>query len=92
MRIKYDGGCIRLSTLLTKRLKLRSRIWELGLPWRLHGKESACQCKDAAPIPAWGRSPGGGYGSPLQSCLEIPMDGGAWWAIVRGVMKESDPT
>ena len=30
--------------------------------------------------------PGGGHGNPLQySCLENPMDGGAWWAIVRGV-------
>ena len=30
--------------------------------------------------------PGGGHGNPLQySCLENPMDGGAWWATVRGV-------
>ena len=33
-----------------------------------------------------GRSPGGGNGSPLQySCLENPMDRGAWWAAVHGV-------
>ena len=33
-----------------------------------------------------GRSPGGGHGNPLQySCLEIPMDRGAWRATVRGV-------
>ena len=33
-----------------------------------------------------GRSPGGGNGTPLQySCLENPMDGGAWWATVHGV-------
>ena len=37
-------------------------------------------------IPGSGRSPGGGNGSPLQySCLENPMDGGAWWAAVYGV-------
>ena len=37
-------------------------------------------------IPGWGRSPGGGNGNPLQySCLENPMDRGAWWAIVHGV-------
>ena len=37
-------------------------------------------------IPALGRSPGGEYGSPLQySCLENPMDRGAWWATVHGV-------
>ena len=29
---------------------------------------------------------GEGYGSPLQySCLENPMDGGAWWAAIYGV-------
>ena len=32
-------------------------------------------------IPGSGRSPGGGHGSPLQcSCLENPMDRGAWWS------------
>ena len=31
---------------------------------------------------------GGGNGNPLQcSCLENPMDGGAWWAMVYGVAK-----
>ena len=35
-----------------------------------------------------GRSPGGGHGNPLEySCLENPMDRGAWWAIVHGVAK-----
>ena len=35
-------------------------------------------------IPGWGRSPGGGNGNPLQdSCLENPMDRGAWWAKTR---------
>ena len=37
---------------------------------------------NAGSIPGWGRSPGGGNGNPLQSsCLENPMDKGAWWAI-----------
>ena len=32
--------------------------------------------------------PGGGHGTPLQySCLENPMDGGAWWAAVHGIAK-----
>ena len=36
---------------------------------------------------------GEGNGNPLQySCLENPMDGGAWWAVVHGVTKESDTT
>ena len=39
-------------------------------------------------IPGSGRSPGGGHGNPLQySCLENPMDRGAWWATVLGVAK-----
>ena len=44
--------------------------------------------RDAGSIPGLGRSPGGGYGNPLQySCLENPMDRGAWQAKVRRVPK-----
>ena len=44
-------------------------------------------------IPESERSPGKGNGNPLlYSCLENPMDGGAWWATVTGVAKESDTT
>ena len=43
---------------------------------------------DMGSVPALGRSPGGGNGNPLQySCLENPMDRGAWWATVHGVAK-----
>ena len=39
--------------------------------------------RDLGSIPGMGRSPEEGNGNPLQySCLENPMDGGAWWAIV----------
>ena len=39
-------------------------------------------------IPGSGRSPGVGNGNPLQySCLEKPMDRGAWWAAVHGVAR-----
>jgi len=39
-------------------------------------------------IPGSGGYPGEGDGNPLQySCVENPMDGGAWWATVRGVAK-----
>ena len=39
-------------------------------------------------IPGLGRSPGGVHGNPLQySCLEHPMDRGAWKALVHGVAK-----
>ena len=43
---------------------------------------------DPDSIPGSGSSPGEGNGNPLQySCLENPMDGGAWWATVHGVAK-----
>ena len=43
---------------------------------------------DAGSIPGSGRSPGEGHGHPLQySCLENPMDRGAWQALVHGVPK-----
>ena len=49
-------------------------------------KAFACNARDLSSIP--GRSPGEGNGNPLQySCLENPMDGGAWWATVNGVAK-----
>ena len=51
-------------------------------------KESVCNAEDLSLIPRLGRSPGEGNGNPLQySCLENPMDRGAWWAIVQGVAK-----
>ena len=49
--------------------------------------------KDAGSTPGSGRSPGEGNGNPLQdSCLENPMDRGAWWTEVHGVAKELDVT
>ena len=52
----------------------------------LEHKESTCNAGDPGSIPALGRSPGGVHGNPLQySCLENPMDRGAWWAAVYGV-------
>ena len=49
-------------------------------------KASACNAGDPGSIPQLGRSPGEGNSNPLQySCLENPMDRGAWWATVYGV-------
>ena len=43
---------------------------------------------DMGSIPGSGRSPGAGNGNPLQySCLENPLDRGAWCATVFGVTK-----
>ena len=55
------------------------------------GKEppaSTRDVRDMGLIPGLGRPPGEGNGNALQySCLENPMDGGAWWATVHGVAK-----
>ena len=61
------------------------------LPGGLSGKESSCNAGgtgDMGSIPESGRSPGGGPGVPLQySCLENPMERGAWRATVHRVTK-----
>ena len=44
--------------------------------------------RDTGSIPQSGRVPGGGHGNPLQySCLENPMDRGAWRALVHSIAK-----
>ena len=59
-----------------------------GFPGGSEVKASAYNVGDLGSIPGSGRSPGEGNGNPLQySCLENPMDGGAWWATVHGVTK-----
>ena len=52
-----------------------------GFPCGSDGKLSSCNAGDLGLIPGLGRFPGEGSGNPLQcSCLENPMDRGAWWA------------
>ena len=49
-------------------------------------KNNVGDVRDLSSIPGSGRSRGGGNGNPLQySCLENPMDRGAWWATVHRV-------
>ena len=62
-------------------------LWKKkGLPRWLSGKESACNAGDPGSIPGWTRSPGVGNGNPLQySCLENPVDRGAWQGTVHRV-------
>ena len=51
-------------------------------------KNSPANEGDAGSIPGLARFPGEGNGNPLQySCLEKPMDRGAWWATVHRVTK-----
>ena len=60
------------------------------LPWQLSDKDSACKAGDLGSIPGSGRSSSGERNGcyPLQySCLEGPMNRGAWQATVHGVAK-----
>ena len=53
----------------------------MDFPGGSDGKVSVYNAGDLGSIPGSGRSPGEGNGNPLlYSCLENPMDGGAWWA------------
>ena len=68
------------------RIHLKLVPINLGFPGGSDGKESTCNAQDLGSIPGLGRSPGGGPGNPPQySCLENPMDRGAWKAAVHGV-------
>ena len=61
---------------------------EKGFPGTSDGKESACNVGDPGSVPGYRRSLGEGNGNLLQySCLENPMDRGAWQAKIHGVAK-----
>ena len=65
---------------------------QCALPGGSGHKESAHNAGDPGSTPGSGRSPGEANGNPPQySCLEDPMDGGAWQVAVHGVT-ESDTT
>ena len=59
-----------------------------GFPSSSDSKASAYNAGDTGSIPGSGRYPGEGNGKPFQySCLENPMNRGAWWATVHGIAK-----
>ena len=79
---------------LESRVYIRAQSWcsiegdFWGFPSGPDSKHSDCNAGDPGSIPASGRSPGDGNDNPLQySCLENPMNRGAWWATVHGVTK-----
>ena len=75
-----------LGALTSLQLKSHNPEDTEGFPGGSDGKESACSAGDLDSVP--GRFPGEGNGYPLQySCLENPMDRGAWWATVYEVAK-----
>ena len=72
--------------LQSTELQSQAQLGNFTDPGGSEGKASACNAGDLGSIPGSGRSAGEGNGNPLQySCLENPMDGGAWWATAHGV-------
>ena len=87
-------GTYFLLSFLKKKFFLMKPKVTWGPPGWLSGiKNPTANAGDAGLIPGSGRSSGEGNSNPLQhSCLENPMDRGAWWATVHRFAKESDTT
>ena len=87
--------CVQVLSCLAKEVKttwtgnLKEPMLQIkGFPGSSDSKESACSAGNPDLIPGSGRCPGEGNGNPLQySCLENPMDRGAWRATVLAVAK-----
>ena len=74
-----------------KTVTFNSVIFIMGFPGDSVVKNLPANAGDMGLSPGLGRYPGERNGKPLQySCLENPMDGGAWWATVHGIIKELD--
>ena len=81
IRSVHGGG-----DLFTENMKWP--VAQMGFPGGSVVKNTPANVGDMGLIPGWGRSPGEGIGNLLQySCLENPMDRGAWWATVHGVAR-----
>ena len=86
------SGALRHSRASTRAAEqvIKGSLIAEGFPGGSAVKNPPANAGDTGSTPGLGRSPGGGNGSPLQYyCLENPMDGGAWQAVVHGVA-ESD--
>lgn len=88
MNILYTVQTQPVSETTSLKLTLALPYLDNNFPGGSDGKEFACNVGDPGSIPGLGRSPAGGHGNPLQySCLENPMDRGAWRATVQRVVK-----
>ena len=87
-RLFYNSATIQNSEcILSCTLPPQKRASQLALVVK-NQPANAGDIRDAGTIPGLGRFPGGGHGKPLYySCLESPMDRGAWWATVHRVTK-----
>ena len=76
-----------------RRIVCNKNCNKYGFPGGSAVKSPPANTGDPGLSPGSGRSSGGGNGNPLQySCLENPMNRGAWWATVHEVSKESNMT
>ena len=76
---------------LSSRVSVKCECSDLDFPSGSDFKESACDAGDLGSVPGLGKSPGGGNGNPLQySCLENPVERGAWQATVHGIAERPD--
>ena len=84
----WISWCLQLSMMKNPIWHRFRWVFKVGFPGGSDSKESICNSKDWGSMPGLGWSPGEGNGNLLQySCLENPMDRGAWQATVRGVAK-----
>ena len=87
----FHTGCTNLHSLHTLSCIYCFGIFlMMAIPDDIGGKEPACQCRRRKRhgLAQGQKTPWGGNGNPLQcSCLENPMDRGAWWVTVHRVSK-----
>ena len=84
--IDVESCCLDWETDLCKN-NLQTGASEMSLVVKIL-LANAGDITDVSSIPGWGRSPGGHQGNPLQySCLENPMDRGAWGSTAHKVAK-----
>ena len=78
-RLHTQPGCSRDAQVLSSGHYSRASLGAQMV------KNPPSNAGDSGSIPGWGRYPARGHGNPLQySCLENPMERGAWWATVPG--------
>ena len=87
--MKNFGAYLKTTTMENRRDCFRSPSLPLKGPVAKNPPANAGDLGDASSIPGLGRSPGGGNGNPLQySCLENPMDRGAWRPIAHRITED----
>ena len=88
MHVHVCLGLLLLQLKLLHNYSLAIPKHKMGFPGIPMVKNAPANAEDAGLIPGLQRPTGGGSGNPLYySCLENPMDRGAWWATVHGVTK-----